>query len=182
MLTDLVELIKNIALRHKGVKTFRYQDTTLNNAQNNYATYQFYLDTTQYHELNITTNIFKVELNAYILGQPQQKEQTILDIQDDAYQIACDILAYIDVKDEYRGIVSLYDYSIMTIDHYSSDDSAGVRLSIVLAMPSPVNLCELDDNFNDEPYPEPTEPDIDVPEREDNDITIKKVKLPKNPC
>lgn len=182
MLTDIVDIIKDIALRHKGVRTFRYQDKLLNNAQNNHETFQVYLDTAQYHELNITTNIFRVELQLYVLGHPTQ-EKGILEVQDEAYTIATDILAYIDTKDEYKGIISLYDYSILTLDHFTDDDSAGVRLSVVLATPSPVNLCTLDDNFNDEPYAPEPEPEIHVPTREDKDISIKTIKLPKtNRC
>ena len=182
MLTELVDIIKNIALRHKGVRTFRYQDRLLNNAQNNFETYQVYLDTTQYHQLNITTNIFKVELQLYVLGHPTQ-EKGILAVQDEAYTIATDILAYIDTKDDYKGIISLYDYSIITLDHFTDDDSAGVRLSIVLATPSPVNLCSLDDNFNEEPYEQEQEQEIHVPTKEEGDITIKTIKLPKkNRC
>ena len=181
MINELVDIFKNIALRHKGVRTFRYQDKMLNNAQNNHKAYQVYLETTQFHQLNITTNIFRVELNMYILAQPQQNGKSIATVQDEAYTIATDILAYIDTKDEFKGVLSLHDYDIMTIDHYTDDDSAGVRLSIVLAMPSPVNLCDLDDNFNDEPYEdEPdAEIDIDVPTTSE-ELEIKTIKLPRN--
>ena len=45
MIKDLVAIFRDIALRHKGVKTFRYQNDTYNNAQNNHNTYQVYVDT-----------------------------------------------------------------------------------------------------------------------------------------
>ena len=183
MITELVNIIKNIALRHKGVRSFRYQDTSLFNSQNNFEPYQVYLDTTQYHQLNITTNIFRVDLNMYIMAQPQQESgKTIAEIQDEAYTIACDILAYLDNKNEYKGFISVHDYSIITFDHYTTNDSAGVRLSIVLAMPSPVSLCNLDDNFNDEPYEPTPDKEIDVPTHEDKEIMIKTIKLPKTSC
>lgn len=185
MIKDIVEVIKDTALKHKGVRTFRYQAKSYNNAQNNHLTYQVYLADYSYHQLNITNNIFKAEFELYVLNQPESKndQDEILAIQDEAYTIACNIIAKLDDLDGYEGILSVYDYSIMVISHYSDDDSAGVKVSLVLSIPSPVSLCDLDDNFNDEPFPEPEDPDIDVPETEiPDELTINTIKLPKNPC
>lgn len=179
MLKDVVNIIKDVALRHKGVCTFRYQGDDLNNAQNNHKMYQVYLDDISHHQLNITTNIFKAEFQLYILGFVDD-ENPILDVQNNAYTIACDILAYIDSYDEYKGIVSVYDYSILTLSHYTDDSASGVKLSIVLEMPNPVNLCELDDNFNDEPYEEEPDHEIDINDNEVGEITINPIHLPKN--
>lgn len=181
MINDFVEIFKNLALRHKGVKTFRYQDRIYNNAQNNYKTFQVYLDTVSLHQVNITTNIFTSEFEVYILAQPDGASgNTVADVQNNAFTIAVDILAALDNWDEYEGILSVHDYSILTLSNYSDDASAGVKLSVVLAMPSPLNWCELEDNFNDEPYPEDEDKEIDVPEAELGDIDINPIKLPRN--
>ena len=97
MLKDVINIIKDISLRHKGVRTFRYQSEILNNAQNNHKMYQVYVDDVSLHELNITTNIFKAKFEIYILGFVDD-ENTVLDVQNNAYTIACDIMAYIDTK------------------------------------------------------------------------------------
>ena len=47
-------------------------------------------------------------------------------------------------------------------------------------MPSPVNLCELDENFNDEPYEPEPDKEIDIDVDNVGDIDIKPIKLPKN--
>lgn len=181
MIKDLVAIFRDIALRHKGVKTFRYQNDTYNNAQNNHNTYQVYVDTVSIHQLNITTNIFRSEFQMYILSQPDGTSgNTIEDVQTNAFTIAVDILGYIDNKDEFKGVLSLYDYSIMTVSEYTDDNSAGVKLSIVLAMPSPLNLCELDENFNDEPYSGDTDTEITINENEVGDINLKPIHLPRN--
>lgn len=178
MIKDLVNIIKNVSLRHKGVRTFRYQSGIYNNAQNNYKPFQVYLDDVSYHNLNITTNIFTVEFNLYILAQPTKDEDGILEVQDNAYTIAADIVAYLDIN--YAGILSMHDYSIMSLSHYSDDDSAGVRLSITLETPSPVNLCSLDDNFNDEPYEDEPDTEITVDIKPEPTISdIKTITLPK---
>ena len=180
MLKDIVEIIKNTALRHKGVRTFRYQADDRNNAQNNYGTYQVYLDDVSLHQLNITSGIFKAQFELYVLAHPDDKK-SILDIQNEAYTIAVNILGYIDTRDEWQNVLDVYDYSILTLSHYSDDDSAGVKLTLVLEMPSPLNFCTLEDNFNDEPYEEPQDRPIDIPTQEDNDwIDINPIRLPRN--
>ena len=179
MLKDVVNIIKDISLRHKGVRTFRYQSEILNNAQNNHAMYQVYVDDVSLHELNITTNIFKAKFEIYILGFVDDGT-TVLEVQNNAYTVACDIMAYIDIKDEFKGVLSVYDYSILTLSHYTDDNAAGVKLSLVLQMPNPVNLCTLDDNFNDEPYEEETDSEIDINNEEIGDLDINPITLPTN--
>ena len=183
MLKDVINILKDISLRHKGVRTFRYQGDIYNNAQNNYKTYQVYCDDVSFHQLNITTNIFKAEFQLYILGFPENNTpDDILDVQNNAYTIAADILAYIDTQDEFKGVLSVYDYSILTLSHYTDDNSAGVKLSLVIEMPSPVNLCELDDNFNDEPYEDEPDKKIDIDVDEIGDIDLKPITLPRSRC
>ncbi len=129
--------------------------------------------------MNITTNIFKSEFQVYILVFVDD-DNTVLEVQNNAYTIACDILAKIDLDEAYRGILSVYDYSILTLSHYTDDSAAGVKLSIILEMPNPVNLCTLDDNFNDEPYEDDEDQEIDINNDEIGDIEINPITLPRN--
>lgn len=177
MLKDVINILKDISLRHKGVRTFRYQGEKMNNAQNNNKTYQVYVDDISLHELNITTNIFKAQFEIYILGFVDD-ENDVLEVQNNAYTIACDIMAYIDTKPQFNGILRVYDYSLLTLARYTDDSSAGVKLSLTLEMPSPVNLCTLDDNFNDEPYKDDEDKEIDINNEEIGDIEIRPIELP----
>lgn len=181
MIKDLVEIIKNVSLRHKLVKTFRYQNDTWNNAQSNYKTYQVYLDTVSMHQLNITTNIFTSSFEVYILSQPNgESGNTVEDVQTYAFTIAVDILAALDNWEEFRGILSVYDYSLLTLSEYSDDNSSGVKLSVVLQVPSPLNLCEYEDHFNDEPYPQDEDKEIDVQTKEVGELDIRPIHLKPN--
>jgi len=182
MIADLVNIIKNVSLRHKLVKTFRYQGDDYNNAQNNFRTYQVYLDTVSLHQLNITTNIFTSSFEMYILSQPNgESGNTVEDVQTYAFTIAVDILAALDNWNEFRGILSIHDYSILTLSDYSSDKSSGVKLSVVLETPSPLNLCEYEDHFNDEPYAQDEDKKIDIPTSEvTEDLIIKPIRLNRN--
>ena len=181
MLKDIINILKDVSLRHKGVKTFKYQSDIYNNAQNNHKYYQVYVDDISLHQLNITTNIFKASFEIYILGFVDD-DNTVLDVQNNAYTIACDIMAYIDLKSDFKGVLSVYDYSILTLSHYTDDDAAGVKLSLVLEMPNPVNLCTLDDNFNDEPYEDEPDDEIDLNISEIGDIDLKPIELPRSGC
>jgi hypothetical protein len=182
MIADLVNIIKNVSLRHKLVKTFRYQGDDYNNAQNNFRTYQVYLDTVSLHQLNITTNIFTSSFEMYILSQPNgESGNTVEDVQTYAFTIAVDILAALDNWNEFRGILSIHDYSILTLSDYSSDRSSGVKLSVVLETPSPLNLCEYEDHFNDEPYQQEDDKKIDIDNKEvAEELDIRPIRLRRN--
>ena len=179
MLKDVIEILKEASLRHKGVYTFRYQGDDLINQQNNYKMYQVYVDDISLHQLNITTNIFKVEFQIYILGFVDN-DKTVLDVQNDAYTIAVDIMAFIDSQPEYSGILSVYDYSILTLSRFTDDNSAGVKLSLVIQMPSPLNWCELDNNFDDEPHQEEADHQIDIDTNDVGEIELNPIHLPRN--
>ena len=181
MLKDVINIIKDVCLRHKGVRTFKYQSDMHNNAQNNHKYYQVYVDDVSLHELNITTNIFKASFEIYILGFVDDSTD-VLEVQNNAYTIAADIMAYIDLKSEFKGVLSVYDYSILTVSHYTDDNAAGVKLSLVLQMPSPVDLCTLDDNFNDEPYEDEPDKEIDINVNEVGDIDLNPISLPRSGC
>ena len=174
MITDLVDIIKNTALRHKGVRTFRYTGEDLINAQNSHAYYQVTLDDVQLHELNITTNIFTVNLDIYILGFGKD----VALVQDNAYTIAVDLIAWLD--NHYIGTVSVHDYSILTLSRFTDDSASGVKISLELAIPSPLNLCNYENIFNDEPYEPESDHEIDVPEEEVGDLDINVIKLPRD--
>ncbi len=131
------------------------------NQQHNEKTIQCWLDDVSFHQFNLTQNTAKVEYQIYILGFPEDTPDEILDIQDKCYDVALYTLAYLDNNDELKGLVSLYDYSILTLSHFTAQNNAGVKLSVVLTIPNGVNLCELDEHFG-EPYtPEQDEP-IDI--------------------
>ena len=178
MYKELINIIRNICLRYKGVKTFKYQDSCFNNQQNSNKGFQVYVDDTSISEINIETDIFKVSFEIYILNNGND----ILDNQDQAFNIAVNLMAYLDNMPQYHGILSVYDYSIMTLSHYTDDDSSGVKLSLVLQAPSPLSLCTLQDNFNDEPYEDTESQDneITVTDRNDKELDVHPIKLPRN--
>ena len=178
MYKEIISIIKDICLRYKDIETFKYQDSCLNNQQNSHKGFQVYVDDTTLSELNIETDIFKVSYEIFILNSGND----ILENQDKAFNIAVNLMAYLDTMPQYHGILSVYDYSIMTLSHYTDDDSSGVKLSLVLQAPSPLSLCTLQDNFNDEPYEDTESKDneITVTDKNDKELDVHPIKLPRN--
>lgn len=182
MIKDITDAIKNILSRFKGVNYVKYQGDDLNNQQHNNKTIQCYIDTIQFHQFNLTNNICKVEYQIYILGYPDNNDpDSVLNVQDTCFDVAVYTLAYIDNIDEYKGFLRVYDYSILTLDRYSEESNAGVKLSVVLEYPNPVNLCILEDKFNEEPYTPEQDTEIDVDTTPvSEELIITPIKLPKN--
>lgn len=169
MLKDVINVLKDCFTRLKGVGTFRYQSDSLNNAQNNYKGYQVYVDDVSEHALNITDGTFTATFQIMVLSHVG-KGQTILGVQDVAYSMAATVVEALDSYPKYQGVLRVHDYSILTCSHVTDDDASGVRLTLVLEVPNPADLC--DDDIWGEPLPDPVVKPIEV-----KTITLPKAKL-----
>ena len=169
---------------HKLINTFKYQSAIYNNAQNSHKYFQAYVDDVNLSQLLISTspNIFTISLDLYILGFvpttmvdtsgfTYTADEITLNIQSTAYDTAIQVIKKLESLEEYQGIIEVHDYSILTLSHYTDDNSAGVKATIVLNVP--IGACDYDDYFDDEP----TEYDED----DDIEITLNPIELPSNP-
>ena len=176
---QVTNIIIDTLKRMKGVNYVRYKGDDFINQQQNYKTLQAYVDDVSFHQFLVTKDIAKVEYNIYILGFAENDtEENVLDIQDQCYDVALYLLAYLDRNDDFKGIVNLYDYSILTLNHFSEQSNCGVKLSVVLEIPS--GVCNVENMINDEPYEEEQDKEIDVDDDEVGDITITPTKLQPN--
>lgn len=148
MLQEIINIIKDTSLKHKLVNDFHYQDNLLTNAQNNHKYYQVIVDDTNYHQLLISNQpeIFTATFDIYVLGFVST-DDTILNVQSTAYDIALQIMWKIQSIDEYDGIIDVHDYSIVTLSHYTDDNCSGVKMTLELRLP--FGYCENDENFDD---------------------------------
>lgn len=180
---EIVDTLANILSRYKGVNYVRYCGDDLINQQQNHKTIQCWIDNVSLSDYNLTTNVNKIEFQVYILGFADGTSgKTVLDIQDECYTLAVNFLTYIDNMPQYANLMNLHDWSILTLDRFSEQSNAGVKLSVVLNVVSPINLCDFKDWFNDTPYtPDPDTPVIDIPTEEiTEELDIKPIKLPRN--
>lgn len=176
---DIVNTLVDVLSRFKGVNYVRYTGDDLINKQHNYKTLQCWIDNISLSQYNLTTNINKIEFQVYVLGFPTDESgNTVLDVQDQCYNLAVNFLTYIDNMPQFQNLISLYDWSIMTLDRYTEQSNAGVKISVVLNAVSPINLCEFQDWFNDEPYSGDTDTEIDIIEHNVGDIDVMPIDLP----
>ena len=149
MLNQIVNYIGGIGLKHKAVKEYKYQKRSYINQQNNNAYLQFIIEDNAYLQQIITQNIFTGTFNIDILGFPKDDTE-ILDIQNICMQVAVEVMAYIEQDETFLGQLSIHDFDILLVSHFTDDESAGVRLSLEIVMPNPINLCTYLDNFDED--------------------------------
>lgn len=180
MLKELVDAIKSTAEHIKNIKTFRYEGRDLINTQNNNSTIQVIVEDDIYSEYILTKDILKVTVNIDILDNVFQ-EQDKLDIHDNCNKIAVVLMKLLETK--YKNIINVYDFSIMTLSNYTDDDLYGVRLTLMLHMPSPINACNISDYIDELNKYEKEKDDgitINAPKIDITTIDINPIKLNRN--
>lgn len=165
MLKNLINAIKEVAEHIKNVKFFKYEGVDLINCQNNNSTIQVVVEDDIFTEFITTKDLIKVQLNIDILDNIRDGEEKI-DCHDRTTKIAIVLIKLI--EENYKNILSVYDYNMLNVSHYSDDDLFGTRMSLFLTMPSPINFCNINDfiDYLNEYYKE-----------EDKDITINKPEI-----
>ena len=179
MIKNLTEAIKEQAQHIKGVKFFRYEGADLINCQNNNATIQVFLEDDIFTEYVVTKDLVKIQLNIDILDNIGDGEDKLV-VHDRTNKIAIVLIKLL--EENYKGILSVYDYNMINVSHYSDDNLFGTRMSLYLTMPSPVNFCNITDfidELNKYYKEEDKEITINKPEIDINNININPVKLKK---
>ena len=177
MIKNLINVIKEQAEHIKNVKFFSYEGSDLINSQNNNEPIQIWVEDDIFTEYIVTKNLIKLQMNIDILDTIGDNED-ILDVHDRTTKIAIVLIKLIEEK--YKGILSVYDFNMLNLSHYSDDDLFGTRVSLYLTMPSPVNQCNIND-FIDEmnEYYKDDDKNITInkPEIDINKLDINPIKL-----
>lgn len=179
MIKNLVECIKAKAEHIKNVKSFKYEGADLINCQNNNATIQIWIEDDIFVEYIVTKDLIKVQINIDILDNIRENEEKV-DIHDRTTKIAIVLIKLI--EESYKNILSVYDYNMLNVSHYSDDDLFGTRVSLYLTMPSPINFCNINDeidDLNEYEKNEDKEININITEIDINKIDINPIKLKK---
>ena len=179
MIKNLVEAIKEQAEHIKNVKHFNYEGADLINAQNNNSTIQIWIEDDIFTEYLVTKDLVKVQMNIDILDNIGDDEEKV-DVHDRTNKLGIVLIKLI--EESYKGILSVYDYNLLNVSHYTDDDLFGTRMSIYLTMPSPVNECNINefiDELNEYYKEEDKNITINKPEINIDEININPVKLKK---
>lgn len=177
MIKNLVECIKAKAEHIKNVKYFSYEGSDLINSQNNNATIQVFVEDDIFIEYIVTKDLVKIQLNIDILDTIGDDEEK-LDVHDRTTKIAIVLIKLL--EENYKNILSVYDYNMLNVSHYSDDDLFGTRVSLYLTMPSPINFCNINefiDELNEYEKNEDKEITINKPEIDIDNININPIKL-----
>lgn len=150
------------------------------NAQNNNSTIQLWVEDNIYSEYIVTKDLLKVQINIDILDV-LTPDKTILDIHNTTAKM-CIVLMKL-IEENYRYMVNIYDYNILSVSRYTDDVSYGSRMSLWLHIPSPIDDCSIE-NYIDglNKYDELLDDSIDIkyPSIDINDIDINPIKLKRN--
>lgn len=179
MIKNLVEAIKEQAEHIKNVKHFNYEGADLINAQNNNSTIQIWLEDDIFTEYLVTKDLVKVQMNIDILDNIGDDEEKV-DVHDRTNKLGIVLIKLI--EENYKNILSVYDYNLLNVSHYTDDDLFGTRMSIYLTMPSPVNECNINefiDELNEYYKEDDKNITINKPEIDIDNININPVKLKK---
>lgn len=179
MIKELVLAFKEQAEHIKNVKSFNYEGSDLINAQNNNSTIQVFVEDDIFTEFIITKDLVKIQMNIDILDNIGENEEK-LDVHDRTTKIAIVLIKLIEEK--YKNILSVYDYNMLNVSHYSDDDLFGTRVSLYLTMPSPVNFCNINefiDELNEYYKEEDKNITINKPEINIDELDINPIKLRK---
>lgn len=180
MIKNIVDAIKEQAEHISGIKFFRYEGQDLINAQNNNSTIQVWVEDNIYCEYIVTKDLLKVQINIDILDV-LTLDKSVLDIHNETSKM-CIVLMKL-IEENYKYMVNIYDYSILNVSRYTDDVSYGSRMSLWLHIPSPIDVCSIEnyiDGFNK--YDEYIDDDIDIdyPKIDINNIDISPIKLKRN--
>lgn len=180
MIKSLVNAIKEQAEHIANIKTFKYEGRDLINAQNNNYTTQIWFEDDIYTQYLITKDLVKVTINIDILDKVYQQDSS-LDVHNTTYKIGIVLMKLMDKA--YPNIISVADYSLMSLSHYTDDDLFGHRLTLDLYMPSPINECNIDDYIDeDNRFIENTDNEITIntPTINIDNIDLNPIKLRRN--
>lgn len=179
MIKELVLAIKEIAEHIKNVKSFNYEGADLINCQNNNATVQVWIEDDIFVEFIVTKDLIKIQMNIDILDNIRDGEENV-DVHDRTTKIAIVLIKLL--EESYKNILSVYDFNMLNVSHYTDDDLFGTRMSIFLTMPSQVNECNINEFIDELNYyykAEDKDITINKPEIDIDNININPIKLKK---
>lgn len=145
MISELITYLINTAKKHKAINYVGYKRQININDQHNTKYYQFVIDNESLLEKQLVEGIMTLRLNIDVLGFVSS-DLTVLDVQDTALHIILDFMEFINNDSTYYNL-EVRDYSVASYSEYTDDNCAGVRATIQLIVPNPINICEYKYNF-----------------------------------
>ena len=179
MIQQLINYLLETAKRHKAVSYAAYKRDWNINDMHNHKYYQFIIDDECLLDTLVSeSGILTLKLSAVVLGFVKTNE-SVLKTQETALHIVLDWMEKIKTTNELQ--LQIRDYSILSFSEYTDDNCSGVKVDIQFVIPSPVNLCEFENNFIDKEEEEVDNiinlDNVKLPIKEDKPITLRPIRL-----
>lgn len=183
MFQQIVDYTLKIFASHIEVNSVKYKKRILINAQNNERYLQVICEDNAYFEFIKTNGQLRLILNYDVLGQPKNDSDT-LPLQNLCFTVAAKVVAYIKNDYQYKHLLHIDDMSYLFLSNFTDDNSCGVRLTLEMVVPNPVDLCTYLDEFDFDniEVEESDDIDLDIPSysEEDSELNLNPIKLKPN--
>lgn len=146
MRKNIIEYILNIASLHKKVKVAKYEDKSLINISGEEPSFEFIIEDSNYLR-NVREGVQELELNIDVISFVNDDLDTILSVQDEALNIWEDIYQYLD--NDANIELEMRSYDALSLSEFTTDKSAGIRITLAVDFPVDVNKCNYLNNFNE---------------------------------
>ena len=158
MIKNIIDTFYHISEKHKLIRSFKYGQISKRQGigeENHPLVFledPIYLGDTRLRQGQVECIVnFEVLLTPQALSNFQVPQLTVEDCQNIAYHIALNFVAKIrDMYENDETSLEVKDYSFITLENYYDNNAAGVRCTMRLLIPNPINFCDLDEHFDDD--------------------------------
>lgn len=157
MIKSLVQSIYNLSEKHKLIRGFKYGSLSKRSGIGEDAYPLCFMESPIYiGDADINTGFINVTINFNIVSTHQLlqnwlgiKEISEETIQQFCYEIALNYIAKMrqdNINGDTRDEVASYNF--VTLNHWKDDNACGVRCTLRLNIPNPINYCDVDEHFD----------------------------------
>lgn len=157
MIKNIIDTFYHISEKHKLIRSFKYGQVTKKQGigeENHPLVFledPIYLGDTRLRQGQVECVVnFEVLLTPQAFKNWNVEQLTVEDCQNIAYHIALNFVAKIrDMYENDETSMEVKDYNFITLENYYDNNASGVRCTMTLLIPNPINFCDLDEHFDE---------------------------------
>lgn len=165
VISNIVDIFHNLSKEHKLIRSFRYATLSKSEGIGEEKYPQCFLeDPIVIDDSTLSDGTLTCEVNFNITMTPQafqnynRKQLSVIDCQNIAHEIALSFIArirnlYLNY-DEYENKdyhdIKPVRWNFITLRNWYDNDAAGVRCTLILSIPNPIEYCNTEEHFDEE--------------------------------
>lgn len=167
MINSIIRTFYNISKEHKLVRQFKYDRLSKGSGigEENHPLV-FLEDPIYVGDSTLNDGSVRCTVNFDVVMTPQAfenfnvvKQLTPEECQSVAHSIALNFVAKIrDIKknydlydeNEYNTSMEVIEYSFVTLRNWYDNNASGVRCTMIISLDNPINLCDLEEHFDED--------------------------------